>query len=160
MALSLQWISIIVAVVAVGIGLILIFVVFKPTTTEDLDSTLDSARDLTGIWTGQATFRNRASDCVYQGKMTLTLQHTGSNLVGGYTLLVSSHDSDSGCVNVGSELPGAVNGTVSSSSVTMSSGPDVLKGSFTTDILTIYQDSVFDGSGPAVVLVGPVHLTQ
>ena len=71
------------AIVIVFVALYFLFP-FKPLQTTQLSS----ARNVSGIWEGKASFTDRALDCSYQGDMTLNLNHNGNNVNGNFILTV------------------------------------------------------------------------
>ena len=128
----------------------------------EIDSTLSPARDVSGAWsTLEVAFTDRILDCSYRGDMTLNLQQNGNNVVGGYTVTVTEAEGNN-CVRIGSQFQYAVAGTVSSSAIDMKiAGTDDLKGSFTTDTMTLRQEKCEEcGAGPAIVFAGPVILRK
>lgn len=149
--------------VAAGIGFAVTFVVlYYVVVLPAIDSSagLSPARPLTGTWRGTASFTDRAYSCSYQGTMVLTLAQEGSQLEGSYELVVTNTSGGTSCVRIGSEFSYLVQGSANTSSLVLSvAETDTMRGSFTTDIMTLRWERCDDcGSGPATTIVGMVTL--
>ena len=148
--------------IVLGIMVIFAGLVLSGCTSQDGTSELSAARDLTGKWTGTPVFMDRANTCSYQGTMELTLQQTGNDVTGYYDLLVTKTGEGASCVRVGSSFRYLIQGTVSSSSISLVvADTDSLTGSFTTDLMTLrWEQCLSCDSGPAMKLVGMVSLRR
>ena len=129
-----------------------------------IDSTISGARDLGGQWVGHTVaFTDRIQDCGYLGDVTLNLAQNGNNLNGNIILTVRSVTQGNNCLRVGTQFPAFfVAGTVSASAINLKvANTDDLKGSFTTDLMTLrWEKCKSCDSGPAMVLVGPAQLRK
>lgn len=133
-------------------------VVKKPTITPGLSG----ARDLSGTWIGNPIFTERSPVCSYGSDMVLNLQQNGNNVNGNFNVVVKSAKG-TGCLRVGTAIPGyPVAGTLTSSAIDMKiSGVDTLKGSFTTDTMTLRWEQCKNcDSGPAIKFVGSIQLKR
>ena len=129
----------------------------------EITSTVSSARDIDGDWVGSVTFTERSPNCVYRGDFELALQQNGNNVQGGFTVTVKSIEKQGpNCLRTGTSLRYGVGGTVSSSSISLLiSNTDKLKGSFTTDQLTLrWEQCDACSSGPAIKFTGPMFLAR
>jgi len=127
-------------------------------------SSISGARDLNGQWAGTVSFTERVPNCAYRGALVLNLGQNGNNLNGGFTLSIDEIVTQGpNCLRVGTVLPpSAVSGTASSSSINLLiSNTDKLKGSFTTDAMTLRWE-ICDNcqAGPAIKFVGPMQLRR
>jgi len=132
---------------------------------DNTNSTISPARDLSGAWKGTASFQENVegAQCTTTGTFTLNLQQEGNDVNGDFVL---SHISINqkrlpgnyevppiGCSGpVNNELGGQVDGTVSSSSITLNSGGyRQFSGSFTTDIMSLKLEKCLVNDEPCTV---------
>lgn len=129
---------------------------------QDQTTTLSPARPLAGTWVGTAAFTDNTETCQYQGPISLHLTQNGNQLTGSFTVMVNeSTGPDS--VRIGTIFTYQVQGTVSSSSVTLTvAGVDTLKGSYLTNNLALrWEDNQnTTTSGPAIKFTGIVSLIK
>jgi hypothetical protein len=147
------------------LGILILFVCIRFSGCFEYDTqstTLTPARDVTGQWSGAPVFTDRANECKYDGTMTLTLQQNGDVVTGYFDLTVTSSEGNPSCVMIGSSFRYLVEGTISSTQITLViADTDRLLGSFTTDLMTLRWEQCADcDSGPAIKLIGMVSLVR
>ena len=145
-------------ILAIVIGGVFFFVF-----SSDITTTTNPARDLTGNWDGIVTFTERVPNCVYSADYTMNLAQNGNNVVGGFNVVIREVKSGTvNCLRTGTQLGFPVAGSISSSAINMLiSGTDKLKGSFTTDQMTLrWELCDACASGPAIKFTGPMFLTR
>lgn len=132
-----------------------------------LNTTITPAKDLSGTWSGPASFQETVDGarCTITGTFTLNLQQNGNDVSGDFDLsrisihqqtLPSSSSVPGFCAGpVNNELPGSVTGTVSSSSISLDqSGQPQFSGSFTTDIMSLTLKKCLVNDEPCTVSNG------
>lgn len=121
---------------------------------QELGGGLTPAGDLTGKWSGTASFQENVegAECLFGGTFVLTLNQQGNSVSGGFVFTQTSLEQTR--VSTGSLIPpigcagpaggitrGAVSGTVSGSAIELSSGRGKLfSGSFTSDLMELRLD--------------------
>ena len=123
----------------------------KTATSPKLTTTITPARDVTGRWTGSASFQENVegAECLFQGTFVLNLQQQGNSVQGNFVFTETAfHETkvpttslipQIGCSGpVDKTTRGSVQGTVSSSAIDLSIGAEkVFAGSFTTDLMKL-----------------------
>lgn len=121
------------------------------TATPAPSGQLSPARDLTGDWSGTASFREdvEGAQCLFTGVFYLRLQQEGNDVGGDFSFTETSVrqtrlPTDSGVPAVGCSHPdsgvtsGQVYGSVSSSAIYLGvGGRPQFSGSFTTDLMSL-----------------------
>jgi len=150
------------AIIFLIIAFFILSLIIPPPSTPKIDSTISTARDISGQWAGIVSFTERVPQCSYSGNFRLNLQQNGNNAQGGFDVTVNEVKSGTGCLRVGTNLGFLVGGTVSSSAINLKiANTDNLDGSFTTDQMTLRWGQCQDcSSGPALRFTGPMFLTR
>lgn len=101
-------------------------------------SGLTPARDNTGDWSG--TFQiDMPGYCTISSTINMKFQQNGNAITGNYNYKITNtkiHDSDYG-IDCKLDFSGYTTGTVSSSSITLNFDSWIMKGSFTSDLMSL-----------------------
>lgn len=106
---------------------------------EDLSSQLNPARDLSGIWEGNAKWQNNVVNpaCSYEGTIRFDLRLNGNQITGNWQTTITKSNQllkTVPCSLPGENLPADLIGGVSSSKAKFSSGAIDFKGMLTSDL--------------------------
>lgn len=134
---------------------------FIPKTINQTVSNLSPARDLTGTWSGTATFQNTEDPthyCTFSGKLTLKLTQT-NNQVNGQMIYIRSKNVPFG---EGTQCTPGTDTYQISAKVSGSRIEDLTMdvygtfiGSFTTNTITLNQNKI-----TSLKLLGPINLLR
>ena len=129
----------------------MMFVLLTGCYSQEYSSELSSARDITGRWSGSASFQENVpgADCLFKGTFELDLQQQENNVEGQFRFTETGFEqkrqqSSNPIPPIGCSSPidkvttGQVEGTISSSGLTLNeNGEKLFSGSFTSDILSL-----------------------
>ncbi|NYZ78471.1 hypothetical protein H0N96_03655 [Candidatus Micrarchaeota archaeon] len=133
--------------------------------SEQPSNHLSPARDLTGRWTGSASFQENVegAECLFGGDFILTLQQDGNSVYGDFEFTETSLkqtrvQTESSIPSIGCYHPvegvtsGQFSGSVSSSAVELNvGGRRQFSGSFTTDLMSLKLETCLVQDAPCTV---------
>jgi len=135
---------------------------FTPVTIDKTSSNLSPAGNLTGTWSGTATFKNTENPsyyCTFSGNLTLKLTQSGNQVNGQfiYTMSKGVPFGDNTQCTLSTDTY-QISAKASGSRIENLATPDsygTFMGSFTNDTITLNQSKI-----TSLKLVGPANLLR
>ncbi len=134
---------------------------FKPITIDKANSNLTSAGDLTGTWSGVATFKNTENPsyyCTFSGNLTLKLTQVNNQVKGQFIYVISKSvpfGEGTQCSMDTDTYQISANVTGSRIENLTADYYGLFTGSFTTDTVTLNQSKT-----TSLKLISPINLLR